>query len=262
MNNVKSKSKASGFVLLAPAHIKVPDTFRNLQFDSAIYLLMLSKMQVMRGAVALHEGAIRPCDLDADLRHQMPEDLVSWHLLRVSEDGRVRGCARILVHPERVLFTALRLSNAAIAKSMEWSREVRFAVEADIVSAQAANLTLIEPGGWVLDAKCRGGLDGISIALSVFAWSQLIGGCLAYVTATVKHESSSILKRLGGSPLSFGGVPIPRYYEPEYNSEMEIIQLYTKKLNARFEPLMASLRRVLAHSMILQSSVDGPRALN
>ncbi len=252
MNQTIFKSNHSPFVLLAPANVTVPCTFLNRSLDMAIYTQMLAKMQVMRGAVALQEGAIHPKDLDGESRYQMPGDAASWHLLRVSKDGSIRGCARVLVHPERVAFAALRLSQSAIAKSVAWSTKVRLAVETDVNLARAAKLTLIEPGGWVVDTKWRGGMDGVSIALSLFAWSQLIGGCLAYVTATAKHGSSSILKRLGGSSLSFAGTPIPRYFDPQYGCEMEIIKLNTKTLNARFEPLMDSLRNVLASSMIVQ----------
>ncbi len=74
------------------------------------------------------------------------------------------------------------------------------------------------------------------IALSAFVWSHT-GGCPAHVTATVKHRSSAILRRLGGSSLKFQGQELPRYYDPEYECEMEILKFETRSLNSRFESL-------------------------
>jgi len=51
----------------------------------------------------------------------------------------------------------------------------------------------------------------------------LLGGALAVTTATVRHRSSSILRKLGGHGLQSNGVELPTYYDPQYECEMEIL---------------------------------------
>jgi hypothetical protein len=241
------------FMILAPGDAALPAAFRQVYQDQRTYSQLLCNMQQMRGTIALEEGAVRKRDLGPGNRHVMAGDEDSWHLIRTDPNGTMIGCARILVHSKHANFGSLRVSQTPLANSPEWESQVRAAVENDIRVARNSEMTVVEPGGWVLDEKLRGGSDAVAIALSAFAWSQLIGGCLAYVTATVKHRSSAILRRLGGSPLKFQGQELPRYYDPEYECEMEILKFETRSLNSRFESSMAPLRALLAQSPVVQA---------
>jgi hypothetical protein len=241
------------FMILAPADVVLPAAFRQVQQDQRAYHQLLCNMQQLRGRIALEEGAVRKKDLGPGNRHVMAGDEDSWHLIRTDHSGNAIGCARILVHSKNASFGSLRVSRTPLAKSPEWESQVRSAVEQDIKVARNSEMTVVEPGGWVIEEKSRGGADAVAIALSAFAWSQLIGGCLAYVTATVKHRSCAILRRLGGSPLKFQGLELPRYYDPEYECEMEILKFETRSLNSRFESSMAPLRVLLAQSPVVQA---------
>lgn len=240
------------FIILAPEQAAVPKTFRNSWCDSEIHEQILGDMQQMRGRVALEEGAIQKSDLDQAGRHLMPGDENSWHLIRMAAKGRVRGCARILVHPETATYSNLRLSSSAAAKDPLWAKQIRWTVEKEIAIARKTKMKLVEPGGWVLEEQLRGSSEAISIALSAFAWSQLIGDCLAYVTATVKHGSSSMLRRLGGDSLYFGGQEIPKYYDPAYQCDMELLKMQTRAMNPKFESMLAPLRGLLSAATVLQ----------
>jgi hypothetical protein len=246
-------NNTSPFMILAPSNAILPAAFRRVNRDQRGYDDMLCSMQQMRGRIALNEGAVREGDLGLGRRHVMAGDEDSWHLIRVGENENILGCARILVHSKHANFGSLRVSQTPLANSSEWKNQVRSAVEQDIKAARDSEMTVVEPGGWVIDEQLRGGSDAVAIALSAFAWSQLIGGCLAYVTATVKHHSSAILRRLGGSSLTFQGQELPRYYDPEYECEMEILKFETRSLNSRFESSMAPLRTLLAHSPVFQA---------
>ena len=61
------------------------------------------------------------------------------------------------------------------------------------------------------------------LALAGYSLGRICGGCLGITTATVRHCSSSILRRLGGAPLAAGG-RVPRYFDPRYDCEMEILR--------------------------------------
>jgi hypothetical protein len=248
----RRKSKSHRFFILAPVNASVPGAFRNRWNDSEIYDQILADMQRMRGRIALCEGAVGKDDLDEDGRHHMAGDEKSWHLIRMGTNGEVLGCARILVHSTSARFPTLRLASSSLAKDPEWSRQLRWTVESDIAVARKKNWTLLEPGGWVLDERLRGSSEATTIALSAIAWSQLMGECLAYITATVKHGSSSMMRRLGGESVRFGGNEMPRYYEPHYQSEMELLKLQTRALNPKFDSMLAPLRHSLATATVLQ----------
>ena len=210
----------------------------------------------MRGRIAICEGAIHPSALDHSGRHHMPGDLASWHLIRLDESGRIRGCARVLVHPQSAVFSDMQLAHSELAKNPLWRHKVRAAVEADIKRSQKRQCTLLEPGGWVVEEDCRGGKDAAAIALSAIACSQFQRNCVAYVTATVKHGSSTILRRLGARPVKWQGEELPKYYDPNYGCEMELLRLDAQTLNERFEAPIRQLQQVLLCSSVLQA---GPK---
>jgi hypothetical protein len=244
------------FIILAPSHAHVPRTFTNRWQDTEIHEQVLGDMQRMRGRVALQEEAIRESDLDNQGRYRMPGDENSWHLIRMTPNGKVKGCARVLVHSETATFSALRLSSAAVARNPAWADQVRWSVESEIASARKQRMKLVEPGGWVLEEEARGSSEAISIALSAFAWSQLIGDCLAFVTATVKHRSSSMLRRLGGDSLFCAGKEIPKYFDPAYQCEMELLKLQTRAMNPKFESMLAPLRQTISTATVLQPETE------
>jgi hypothetical protein len=246
------KSKSPRFIVLAPRDAFVPRTFRNRWCDSEIHEQILADMQRMRGRIAVCEGAGRESDLDSQGRHHMHGDEKSWHLIRMGANGDVLGCARILVHSESTTFSSLRLASSAVAKDPQWARQLRWSVETDIAIARKKQWTLLEPGGWVLDERLRGTSEATSIALSAIAWSQMFGECLAFITATVKHGSSSMMRRLGCDSIYFSGNAIPRYYEPGYQSDMELLKIQTRTLNPKFDSMLAPLRHLLSAATVLQ----------
>jgi hypothetical protein len=252
MTRLEIAPKPTPYMILAPAGAKVPTSFEQQTVCNESYEMMLARMQVMRGRIALAEGAIQKDQLDCDKRFWMPQDKDSWHLLRLGSNGSVEGCIRILEHQDRPKFTSLRLSNSAIARSNNWSGKVRAAVESEVEQVSRRGARVVEPGFWALNESLRVGREAVSIALSVFAWSQLIGDRVAYVTATVRNDSCGMLRRLGGRGLEFNGEAVPRYFDPEYDCDMELLKFDMAGLNPRFETMMAPLRKMLAGSPIVQ----------
>jgi hypothetical protein len=240
-------------MVLAPAGAAVPEVFANAVRDPGAHDQILARMQQMRGRVALKEGAVRRSELDSNARHRMPGDESSWHLIRLGEEGNVNGCARILVHPNTATFSELRLASSAVAQHPQWREQVRWSVESDLAMAREHKINVVEPGGWVLEEKLRGTSEAISIALSAFAWARLIGSCLAYVTATVRHRSSSMLRRLGADSLYFGGEEIPRYYDSRYACEMELLRLRNPNPHPKFERRLTFMQDLLSGAPVLQA---------
>jgi hypothetical protein len=51
-----------------------------------------------------------------------------------------------------------------------------------------------------------------------------LGGCIGLATATVRHSSAGILRRIGLTPLTVDGVELPSYWDPHYQCEMEALR--------------------------------------
>jgi hypothetical protein len=93
----------------------------------------------------------------------------------------------------------------------------------------------------------------LRIALGMFSVARLMGGCIGVTTATERHCSSSILRRIGGSSLNTKGVEIPRYFDPRYDCQMEILRFDSSRPNPRFERWIEELRRYLSAVPVLGS---------
>ena len=114
-------------------------------------------------------------------------------------------------------------------------------------------------GGLGCRGRLQGGEDAAVIALSAIACSRFLGNCVAYLTATVKHGSSAILRRLGAKPLECEGEKLPRYYDPSYGCEMELLRLDANTLNQRFEGPIRQIQEMLSCASVLQA---GPQQKN
>jgi hypothetical protein len=124
-------------------------------------------------------------------------------------------------------------------------------VESELDRARQNDLTPIEPGGWVVDEDLRGTCEAVALAIGAFAWAQILGGCIGFLTATVKNGSATILRRLGGRNLQAGGETIPRYFEPAWGCNAELLQFDTTSLNPRFDASLSSARSRLFDSPVL-----------
>ena len=252
MQLVEIVRKSRSFIILAPVDAEVPAPFQKIDMCHEKHRKVFSEMQTMRGKVALHEGAILASALDADGRHHMPGDTKSWHLIRIDETKKVRGCARVLVHSRGVKFSEMRVAESGLAHNPIWASRLRKAVEQDLALAESLNWIVVEPGGWVVDEESRRGSDATTIALSAFAWSQLAGHCVAYVTATVKHGSASMLKRLGATPLTCEGEELPQYFDTSYGCGMQILRLQTGCLHSRFSANIEELKTTLTKAPVFR----------
>ncbi len=237
-------------ILLAPPG-PVPSFFQRVQVDRPRHSALVREMQQLRGHIYLNDGAVRLEQLSPDRRHQTPEDSHSWHLLTVDREQRVTGCAWYLQHEEDVTARQLRVRRCPLARMKEWRDLLWDSVEGELDRARREFLRYAEVGGWAVarDAGCRA--EGLVIALAGYSLGQICGGCLGITTATVRHCSSSILRRLGGAPLEAAGVAVPSYYDPMYSCEMEILRFDSRQPHPKYAPLVARLRETMAHVRVI-----------
>ncbi len=236
------------FELLAPAHATSGGAFGRSRSNEQLYRQHLASMQTLRGRVYLRDGAIQPCELDDQGRFHMRGDEQNWHFLLLDGQEQTIGCARYLVHPNTVAFENLRISHSPLMRDRKWGEKLRDAVEADLWRARQENLSYVEIGGWALCEQWRGTRAALEILVASFALGQLWGGSLGSCMATVRHHSSSILRRIGGSSFQMAGEAIPAYEDPYYGCTMELLRFDSRSPARRFVPIINQLKAKIANT--------------
>lgn len=258
-------SASDRIIFLAPSAAEpVDDVFARVAVDELRHAELVAEVQRFRGAIYLKDGAIQPHQLTADGRHETPEDENSWHMLLVDRDQRVGACALYLEHNESVAFDKLRVRHCAMAHDPEWQDRLVRAVEGELDRARAQGMRYVELGGWAVSEDSRGTAGPLALALAVYGFSRRAAGALGMTTATFRHCSSTILKRLGGSRFEVDGTTLPPYYEPRYRCLMELLRFDSRQPNHKYLGLIDQIRdtleriTVIARPIVPTSSLHSP----
>jgi hypothetical protein len=237
--------QTKGMVLLAPAGYK-PGPFRYRDILTC-YNHFLAGAQRLRGEIYVRDGAVSPTDLTDDGRHPQLLDAKSWHLLIVDDKERVMGCIRICVHPRDVICTDLDALHCWTLRSEPLGPRIRRALQSHIARARLLDFSYVEVGGLAVSHEIRCTSEVIRMLLMIYAFGQLIGGAYGLSTVTTRHQSSSIVRRLGGESLVDRGEEIPPYNDPCYGCEMELLTFDSTKPNARYSGWIDDSNHVLAN---------------
>jgi hypothetical protein len=243
-------------VLLAP-EAAVPAAFRNVQVDAQRHRQLVREMQLLRGRVYLHDGAVQRHQLSPEGLHQTAEDEKSWHLLTLNHLKKVSGCAWYLKHENTVPPEALRVRSCPLTRVEEWGDKVWHALESELARARRDLLHYAEVGGWAVAKEARCTSEGLVLALAGFSLGTLCGGCLGITTATVRHYSSTILRRLGGARLEVDGSTVPPYYDSKYKCQMELLRFDSRQPNAKYRRLIGALTDKLAGVLVIAKPACG-----
>jgi hypothetical protein len=256
MLNLLERSIASldqRLLLLAPPDASAHGFLQNVTVDPQLHEGLMERMQRHRGDIYLKDGAIASEQLSRDGRHQTPEDERSWHLLMLGQDYSITACIWYLEYENTIGIERLRARNCPLATDRASRHQFRKAVESELARARRDDLRYAEVGGWAAspDSRCT---DGLFMILAVYALAGISGHARVLSTATVRHGSSTILRRLGGSPLVADSMPIPAYHDSRYGCEMELLRFDTRQPNARYMPTIAALTDRLANAPVVGST--------
>lgn len=244
-------------VLLAPP-ADVPTFFHDVDTNPLRHQMLKREMQKLRGSIYLEDGAVQQEQLSKDGLHETPEDDRSWHLLTVDARDRVTGCAWYLEHRGPVRVDDLRVRHCPLARMKTWRDTLWKGVESELARARKEYLRYAEVGGWAVSKESRCTSEGLLLALAGYSLGQIGGGALGITTATVRHCSSTILRRLGGSPLEAAGAVIPPYYDPKYRCQMEILRFDSRRPSAKYAGLIDVLREKMADVRVVALSTAAP----
>ena len=237
-------------VLLAP-YRSVPAALNHVQVDARRHQELVREMQKLRGRVYLDDGAVLRTQLSPEGLHRTAEDEKSWHLLMVNGKGKITGCAWYLEHANTLRAHQLRIRHCPLANTTQWRETLWKAVESELAIARRHRLGYAEVGGWAVAEGSRCTSEGLVLALAGYSLGRIFGGALGITTATVRHCSCAILRRIGGAPLEVDGTTVPTYYDPKYNCEMEILRFDSRKPNAKFGGLVEMLCEKLANVLVI-----------
>jgi hypothetical protein len=241
-------------VLIAPQDSEIGWHFQDVHVDPDRRRRLLYAMQRLRGSIYLHDGAIGPDDLSADGRHQTPEDERSWHLLMLDHRARVSACVWYMEHTTAAAFEQLRARHTPLAGHSQWGGPLWRAVESELAVARQQKLRYAEVGGWAVSSSSRCTSEGLLLALAAYSLGQIGNGTLGMTTATVRHSSSTILRRLGGSPLESNGERIPSYFDPRYKCQMEMLRFDSRRPSRKYASLIGHLKDKLAGVNVIATS--------
>lgn len=225
--------------------------------DESRHTYLLRSAQQLRGRCYLADGAILPEHVLSDGRLAMPDDDRSWHFVVITSDDRVVGCVRYaLFDPVAASFHDLRISELVRFTGQEWSGKLVSAVRTDLLLARLRGSFYAELGGWAVAEEYRGTKLALETMLASYAWGELVrGGCICSCTATVRHGSASILRRIGGSPLANKDGPLSSYWDPRYGCEMEVLRFDSRIVQPRYQQLVLEMRSTLKGTPVLQPRV-------
>lgn len=239
-------------VLVAPEG-PIPTSFAKVSVDPQRRRDLIRELQRMRGEIYLQDGALRPQDLTPDGLHQTPEDERSWHLVMLNNEGRVNACAWYLEHAAAATMQSLRVRHCPLSRLEAWGEKLRNAVENEMSRARREALRYAEVGGWAVAKGSRCTSEGLLLALGAYSLGRALGGALGITTATVRHSSSTILRRIGGSQLEVDGALVPSYYDPHYDCEIELLRFDSRRPSPRYSGLVELLKNKLANVAVVAS---------
>jgi hypothetical protein len=238
-------------VLVTPPDACIPASFENVEVDPIRCSELVSDLQRLRGRIYLRDGAVESHQLTHDGLHQTPEDERSWHLLMLDASGRVDACVWYMEHDPAVSVDRLRVRDCPLAHQPLWRDALWSAVELELARARREGLGYAEVGGWAVAESSRCTSQGLVLALAGYSLGRALGGTLGMTTATVRHCSSTILRRLGGSDLSVDGRKVPSYHDPRYKCEMELLRFDSRHPSPKYRGLVELLKEKLSQVLVI-----------
>jgi hypothetical protein len=260
MNHLLNRSIAAvnnRLVLLAPPGATIPASFENVEIDPNRRTELVAEMQGLRGRTYLRDGAVQPDQLTRDGLHRTPEDERSWHLLMLDKLGRVSACVWYMQHDPTISGERLRVRDCPLAHQPQWREVLWAALELELARARREGLGYAEVGGWAVSESSRCSSEGLVLALGGYSLGRALGGTLGMTTATVRHCSSTILRRLGGLALKVGERCLPSYYDPRYACEMELLRFDSRHPNPKYGGFVELLKDKLSEVLIIAPQEHG-----
>ena len=130
-------------------------------------------------------------------------------------------------------------------------RQFRSAVEWQMADARRMRVGFGEVGGWAVAADRRWTLEPLKIILATYGLLELLGSCIGVATATFRHSSATILRRIGLESLCADGVELPPYFDERYGCEMEVLRFDSRFPSPKYRAWVAEFSASLADAPVI-----------
>ena len=87
--------------------------------------------------------------------------------------------------------------------------------------------------------------------MTTYALGYSLGGFVGLTTATVRHCSSRMMRKLGGHSFSVAGESVPTYFDPQYGCDMELLRFDSAVTSRRYSTLLGQVVRTLQHMPVV-----------
>lgn len=245
------------FVVLAPRGMAAPRPFKQVEFDGQRRDRLMASMQRLRGRTYAEDGAIKAEDLTPDGRHATPDDERAWQVLSVNPNGEVGACLRFIDERQSSGFGGLWVSHAAVARCPQQGWKLRRAVEFQMQIARVRRVGFGTVGGWAAAREERRTTEPVAVILATYGLLELLGGCIGVATATFRHHSAAILRKIGLSPITWSGAQIAPYFDPQYGCEMEVLEFDSANPNPRYRESIRRFAEQLSEAPVICSTPLG-----
>jgi predicted GNAT family N-acyltransferase len=208
----------------------------------ALYESRLAEIQRLRGRVYRAEGAIPDELLDSDGRHFTKFDYDNWHLFAMTRQSEICACFRLRLHDRDITPNELKLWEFVQRMSGSNACAYAEAIGGFVRQAENEGTRIGEVGGWAVAENARNRAEAMTLPFAAWSLFQIIGDAIVLSAATARHRSASILKKIGGFPLSHTGRPVPKFFDPFHGCDMEFVCYDSRKPAPRYEPIVKQIQ--------------------
>ena len=238
MRSLFSTLKDVNLTVVAPSADRIPEWLPNVLVDEGVYSDTIDDIQRFRGYVYVQDKAIPTSALDTQGRHVSEYDYHAWHL--ILRDRRQDLCGAIRVGivaygAENRNMDDLQIVQYLSRMTPEGKAPLETSVMAFLNRCYSLQPSICEPGAWAVAEDVRKGRLAPVLAASIWSLLRAVGGAAGVATATTRHQSSEILRKMGGFELFADGLPLPAFYDAHHDCLIELVGFDSGYLNPRLE---------------------------
>jgi hypothetical protein len=239
--------------LIAPStRAKVLQTFSCVAADLGRHAEMIDRIQRFRSGVYRADGAIPRSDSGDATNHSLNLDHRSWHVLVTGDDEQILACLRYTHLVGRpILLGRLHLMRMVERAEPETARKLRAAVQVFLDEANRRGNSMSEVGGWATGPEVRNSVKGLLLVCACWFLAELLQDPLGLATATTRHNSAGILRRLGGFSLDCGGMALDAFFDGYHGCEMQILGFSAHGLASQYRSTAADITSYLRNAPVL-----------
>jgi hypothetical protein len=247
--------------VVAPSVAHVPEWLSNALVNDAMYQNMIDEIQRFRGNVYVHDKAIPASSLDKEGRHYSDYDYQAWHIIFRDRREDLCGAIRVgLVSCTDTDVEDLQVLRFLAKMPDDQRTPLEAAVRGFLGNCRLLQPSICEPGAWAVAEDVRKGRLAPVLAASIWSLLRVVGGASGVATATTRHGSADILKKMGGFDLILNGVPLVPFYDSYHACYMELVGFDSSYLNPRLEATVTEVQEYMGLLPIITRGASSPPA--